>query len=55
MKTINNLFNEIISESNLRMALHNAAKGKRDKRSVKSALFNEDEVVTQLHYELKNN
>lgn len=55
MKTINNLFNEIISESNLRLALHNAAKGKRDKCNVKSALLKEDEVVAQLHYELKNN
>lgn len=55
MKTINNLFNEIISESNLRLALHNAAKGKGDKCNVKSALLKEDEVVAQLHYELKNN
>ena len=55
MKTINNLFNEIISVSNLRLALHNAAKGKRDKCNVKSALLKEDEVVAQLHYELKNN
>lgn len=55
MKTINNLFNEIISESNLRLALHNAAKGKRDKCNVKSALLKENEVVAQLHYELKNN
>ena len=54
MKTINNLFNEIICEQNLRIALRNAGKGKRNIYRVNCALSNEDEIIGQLRYELEN-
>lgn len=53
MKTYNHLLEKICDKENVRKALHRAAKGKKQKRSVKYALENEEEVIEKISQELK--
>ena len=54
MKTINNLLDKIVEEDNIRLALHNAARGRKDRKTVKKALANEDEFVSNIQSWLKS-
>ena len=47
-KTYKHTFEQICDAENIRAALHAAAKGKRDKKSVRGALAREDEVVAHI-------
>lgn len=48
MKTYNHLFEKIVSEENIKLAIRKAAKGKRNKATVRKALENIDEVAKNL-------
>ena len=54
MKTVNNLFDKIVDKDNIRLALHNAARGRKDRKTVQKALANEDEFVSQIQLCLNN-
>lgn len=49
MKTYKNLYQQIISEDNLRKAFFNAARGKRSRKDIQRILDNVDEHVAILH------
>lgn len=49
MKTYKNLYEQIISEDNLRKAFYKAAKGKRKRKDIREILKNVDEHVAILH------
>ena len=54
MNTVNNLYDKIISKENLKVALTKASRGKRKERKVINALANWQEVIDDLHNQLKN-
>lgn len=54
MKRINNLYGQIIDINNLRLAHHNARRGKGNYREVKLVNEKEDEYLKQLHLMLIN-
>ena len=54
MNTVNNLYDKIISKENLKVALAKASRGKRKERKVINALANWQEVIDDLHNQLKN-
>lgn len=52
MHTVNNLFEKIVDEENILLAIHKAAKGKRRKRAVRYALSHDMEIAHMLHEKL---
>lgn len=54
MKTLNNIWDDVISIPNLTSAHHYARKGKSKYRSVKSVNRNETKIIKKLHDQLKS-
>lgn len=52
MKTVNNLFDKIIDKENLRLAIHNASRGRKHRRDVIDTLNNEDKFIEELYHPL---
>lgn len=52
MKTVNNLFEQIVTKENIMLAINNAAKGKRRKANVRYALRHQEEIAERLRKKL---
>lgn len=53
-KTYNHLFDKITSYENLYAALHEAARGKKEKQEIQDTLFRRESTIHELHRELRN-